>query len=422
MRVLTVLPAIPIPATAGLQLRMLEILQIVRGLGGRSTVLAFQTEEGDTGIEQMYGYCDEAIAGGRRIPYGAFSAGRRVRQRLEFVSNALRRRPGHIYPFSVRYDRMGAEAIVAQTIARTAPDYVILPSFLAHYAVAVESAGCRTIIDAADVLTDVTRAFLREYGRRRPIKIPGLAANHLAARSQERLFLPGADEIWCTSEPEAARLTTISGNRHIIVVPNAIPVSSVSPTPLPDEPVVGFIGTYAYTPNLDAAVVLVDEVLPLLRTIVPEVQVRLAGTGMPAEVERRLRHTPNVQVLGPVADAAAFVAGCRVMAFPVRLRGGVPLKLIEAMAAQRPVVTTSEMVNGLGLRNGREILVEDSPREMANAIRSLLLDGDLAASIASSARRRFERELSTEAVIARLTASSALAGAVSSRDDLPEVE
>lgn len=405
MRVLTVLPAVPVPATAGLQLRMLEVLQIVRALGCHSTVLAFQTEERDAGIEQLHTHCDEAIAGGHRIPYDAFSAGQRVRQRLQFVSDAARRRPGDIYPFSVRYDRMGAMEVVAAALARTKPDSVILPSFMAHYTTAAERAGCATVIDAADVHTDLTRAFLRKYGKRNPIKIPGLLANHLAARSQERLFLSRVGEIWCTSEPEATRLSSISGNRRVIVVPNAIPVSSISPTPLVREPIVGFIGTYAYTPNLDAAVVLVDEILPLLRALAPGVRVRLAGTGMPAAIEQRLRHTPNVEVLGPVADAAAFVAGCRVMALPVRLRGGVPLKLVEAMAARRPVVTTSEMVEGLHLRNGREVLVADSPQEAASALQALLSDDELASRIASSARRTFEQEFSTEAVVARLAAS-----------------
>jgi glycosyltransferase involved in cell wall biosynthesis len=408
-RVLTVLPAVPVPATAGLQLRMLEVLQVVRALGGHSTVLAFQTEEGDAGIEQLNAHCDDAIAGGRRIPYDAFSVGQRVRQRLEFVSNAARRRRGNVYPFSVRYDRMGAMKIVAETIARTKPDSVILPSFLAHYAPAAERAGCGTVIDAPDVLTDISRAFLREYGGRHPIKIPGLLANHLAARSQERLFLSGVDEIWCTSEPEAARLSSISGNRRVIVVPNAIPVSSVSPTPLVDEPIVGFIGTYGYTPNLDAAVELAEEVLPLLRARAPDARVRLAGTGMPVAIEQRLRRTPNVEVLGPVADAAAFVAGCRVMALPVRLRGGVPLKLIEAMAAQRPVVTTNAMVAGLRLVNGRDLLVTDSPSSFAEALHALLADEDLAVTVATAARRMFEEELSTEAIMDRIASSSVLA-------------
>jgi glycosyltransferase involved in cell wall biosynthesis len=408
-RVLTVLPAVPVPATAGLQLRMLEILDIVRALECHSTVLAFQTEDIDADIEQLHTYCDDAIVGGHRIPYDQFTASERIRQRLRFLSDGLRRRPGRIYPFSIRYDMMGAERIIVETIARTKPNHVILPSFMAHYVTAVRRAGCDAVIDAADVGTDLTRAFLREYGGRNLIKIPGLLANHLAVRSQESLFLARAAEIWCTSEPEATRLSAISGNRRVIVVPNAVPVSSVSPTPPVDAPIVGFIGTYAYTPNLDAVIALVDEILPLLRTLTPGVRVRLAGAGMPTAIEQRLRHTPNVEVLGSVADAAEFVAGCRVMALPVRLRGGVPLKLVEALAMQRPVVTTRAMVAGLRLRHGHDILIADSPREAVHAIHLLLTDDALASRIAYAARRTFEREFSTESVVARLATSSALA-------------
>ena len=105
------------------------------------------------------------------------------------------------------------------------------------------------------------------------------------------------DEIWCTWEPEAARLAVISGNGHVIVVPNAIPASSISPSRLPDRPIVGFTGTYAHTPTLDAAIVLVDDVLPLLRVLAPDVRVRLAGTGMPTGIEQRLSLTPEVAVM-----------------------------------------------------------------------------------------------------------------------------
>jgi glycosyltransferase involved in cell wall biosynthesis len=97
------------------------------------------------------------------------------------------------------------------------------------------------------------------------------------------------------------------------------------------------------------------------------------------------------------------------MALPVRIRGGVPLKLIEAMAAQRPVVTTSAMVAGLRLVNGRDLLVADSPSGFAHALHLLLSDEDFAVSVATAARRIFEEELSTEAVMDRIVSSSVLA-------------
>ena len=198
------------------------------------------------------------------------------------------------------------------------------------------------------------------YGARNPLRIPGLVANHLAARSQERLFLTDVDEIWCTSKPDAARLAEISGNRRVIVVPNAISVSSISPSRLPDRPIVGFIGTYAYTPNLDAAIVLVDDVLPLLRVLAPDVRVRLAGTGMPAEIEQRLSLTPNVQVMGPVGDAAAFVAGCRVMALPIRRAAGCRSSSSRPWPRSDPSSAPTALVSGLEFPIDQALLIADS--------------------------------------------------------------
>ena len=104
----------------------------------------------------------------------------------------------------------------------------------------------------------------------------------------------------------------------------------------------------------------------------------LLGLGMKsrkgAGIEQRLSLTPNVQVMGPVGDAAGFVAGCRVMALPIRRRGGVPFKLVEAMAAQRPVVATSALVSGLELPSGQALFIADSPREFAAAVVRLCND------------------------------------------------
>src|SRR5207237_4925717 len=94
---------------------------------------------------------------------------------------------------------------------------------------------------------------------------------------------------------------------------------------------------------------------------------------------------------------------------PIRRRGGVPFKLIEAMAAQRPVVATGALVRGLELPSGQALLIADSPRELADAIQLVLSDNELATRLASAARRTFEQDLCTEAVLGRLTASSLLA-------------
>ena len=72
-RVLTVLPAVPVPARAGLQLRMVEVLEIVQALGCHSTVLAFETEDEDAGIESMSALCDEPLCRGEA--YAAVSTG-----------------------------------------------------------------------------------------------------------------------------------------------------------------------------------------------------------------------------------------------------------------------------------------------------------------------------------------------------------
>jgi glycosyltransferase involved in cell wall biosynthesis len=96
------------------------------------------------------------------------------------------------------------------------------------------------------------------------------------------------------------------------------------------------------------------------------------------------------------------------MAMPIRIRGGVPLKLVEALACGRPVVATPELVQGLLLIQGREVLVADHERDIATDVVRLLTNRELAERIATEGRRRFERDLSLEASLRHLRCDSLL--------------
>src|SRR5205085_6146432 len=133
---------------------------------------------------------DDARLVGRTAGYERFGRLERVGHRVAFVANAARRRVGASYPWSLTYDEAGGAAAVRAYAHDVAADVVILPSFLLHYATGLQSDGRRVIADVVDVQEVHARTLMRTYGRRQPWRLPGLLANYLAARSQERLLLP----------------------------------------------------------------------------------------------------------------------------------------------------------------------------------------------------------------------------------------
>lgn len=411
LRVLTVLLDVPVPAVTGSHVRMLANLDIVRGLGCESHVLYFRTEDERGDPEELLERCDTLTCGGQRASDGSFTTVTRILQRFDWLRAGILQSQATHYPFSWRYDAVEAERLICEQVEKTGAEVVVLNSDLCHYAPAIQRAGAAVVADALDVLADLTRQLLKTVGRRQPHRIPSLLVNHLACRAQERRFLPECDEIWATSEREAGMFRQISPGTRTVVIRNVFDHRAVVATDVPEVPWVGFIGTYGIYPNLAGARVLVDDVLPRLRSRHPHVRIRLAGAGLPREVERRFRLHAEVDVLGPVPSSTEFLHTCRIVALPIHIVGGVPLKLVEALGVGRPVVATPTLVESLPLTDGKDILVASTPGEFADAIAHLLSDLERAQELGLAARLTFERHFSVDAMLDRACRSSILAGA-----------
>jgi glycosyltransferase involved in cell wall biosynthesis len=124
---------------------------------------------------------------------------------------------------------------------------------------------------------------------------------------------------------------------------------------------------------------------PRLRALVPELRVRLVGRS-PAPEVRRFESRPGVTVLGDVPDVRSHLADASVAVVPLRVGGGTRIKILEALAAARPVVSTSVGAEGLGLRDGEHLLVADDPEAFARAVARLLGDASLRRRLAVAGR------------------------------------
>lgn len=409
-RVLTVLPDFPFPATTGLHLRMVSNLELVRRLGCFSSLLYFSTEEREPApVEStpLAGICDEVHHGGRRFPHSDFSTASLIGHKVDFLVRGALGIPGKCYPFSTSYDRIGAAEVILAEARRVKADFVILPSFLLHYAALLKSGGFRVIADAIDVLTALTARFLSTYGKG-AVSWLGLYSNYLASRTQERVFLAHCSEIWATSPPEAETLSRVAPGVNVVVVANSLDECIFKPGAVTGGANVGFIGTYSSVPNLDAATFLAEQVFPRVLQKNPEARLKLAGSNMPFANETKLRSLNFVDLLGPVADSNELYSQCRVIALPVFVRGGVPLKIVEAFAREKAVVACPELVEGLGVRDGHDVLVREDPESFAKAISLLLTDQLLCQGLGRNGRETFMRNWSRSRAEEMLRRSSVL--------------
>jgi polysaccharide biosynthesis protein PslH len=145
-----------------------------------------------------------------------------------------------------------------------------------------------------------------------------------------------------------------------------------------------FAGNLGYFPNVDAAVVLAREVLPMVRREMPQAELVIAGA-RPARAVRRLRG-PGVRVVSEPSDLGAVVADAAVAVVPVRAGSGIQNKVLEAMAVGTPVVTTARAAAAIGAEHEVHLLVAEGAVETAAATVRLLRDPELGERLRRAAR------------------------------------
>jgi glycosyltransferase involved in cell wall biosynthesis len=182
----------------------------------------------------------------------------------------------------------------------------------------------------------------------------------------------------------------------IVTVPNAVTLSN--PLALCPSLTVLFIGIYEYWPNRDAAEFLISEIWPMIRAGCP--QARLLIAGPKPELIRGYADPPTgVEFRGFVEDLEALYVESKVVTCPLRAGSGTRLKVLEAAAYSRPVVSTSLGAFGLELCNDHDILLRDTPSGFAQACLELLGNDARCQELGAAARIKVERYYSTEAVV-----------------------
>ena len=177
---------------------------------------------------------------------------------------------------------------------------------------------------------------------------------------------------------------------RISVIPNGvdtefyIPSDAVCAKPLADLALV-FSGKMDFRPNIDAMTWFCDEILPRIRAEIPRAHIVIVGQ-KPAPRILALKHQPGIEVTGWVADTRPYISDAAVYVVPLRMGSGTRLKVLEAMAMGKAIVSTARGVEGLALTPGTEALIADAPEEFARAAIALLRDPERRRSLSRAAR------------------------------------
>lgn len=174
------------------------------------------------------------------------------------------------------------------------------------------------------------------------------------------------------------------GVTNTTVIPNAMRFPEPA-VPVPTEPAtLFFIGTYGYPPNADAAEFLIGTVFPLVRAVRPEAILLIVGESF-EKLPSYARQPPHVEFAGFVPDLAEVYRRATVVCCPILAGGGTRIKIIEAAAAGKAIVSTTVGAEGLALVDGTEILLRDTPEAFADACVALIDDAPRVAALGAAA-------------------------------------
>ena len=372
LRILVVTPGLSYPPSDGFSMRVAGLLQEL-ALRHRVTVLMYDQAEGDSAALRDIGVDI------RLIPRGNGRPG--LWKWLSLIT---------LRSFRSRYYESASMQRAIRDVLTSEPFDVVQVESTELWAFDVRVPGSRHIVvlDAHNVFSELLKRLTeRQEGLLNRVYWEVETAKFVR---EERRYWARVDGCVLTSEREAAVVRTSPGVRAATVVSNAVDLHHFWRSTGPVDPrEIVFTGLMSYLPNQDAVAYFAREILPLILRDRPDVMFTVVGKEAPASLLALAG--PNIRFTGRVADTRPYLSRAAAVVVPLRAGSGTRLKILEALAMGKGIVSTSIGSEGLDVTSGRDLLVADDPEAFAQAVVRLVDHPDEAAELGRRGRELVER-------------------------------
>jgi glycosyltransferase involved in cell wall biosynthesis len=228
------------------------------------------------------------------------------------------------------------------------------------------------------------------------------AANLWTFEQYHRRRLPAVDTCILCSEDDRRYVLARKWTSRVALVPNAIDVTRYTRSAVPSgSRTLLFCATLNYEPNVDAIVWFARDVLPLLQALHADVKLLVVGHKPSADVIALASH-PSVVVHADVSDVRPFYEQAAMVIVPIRIAGGTRIKILEAGACRRPVVSTAIGAEGLDLTPGRHCLIANEAADFAQRCSEILTNDGLARRLVDELYRFVTERYDTSVVFEKI--------------------
>lgn len=260
----------------------------------------------------------------------------------------------------------------------------------------------RLVLDHSVLLSNIPRnssvpIILNEHNVEYGLLLQRAHASHGCVRVlwqyEATRFKSAEEDLWrkadCTlavSEYDAECIQRAVPSAHVLIAENGVNIDYNSVTAVPENlRRVSFVGSMKYWPNRDAIYFFLNEILPIIRQSVPDISFTIAGRDLDSINVNE--HTSTLELINTPDDVRPIIRQSAAVVIPLRYGSGTRLKILQAMALGRPVISTSLGAQGLRGTPGRHLLLADNPNDFAVAVVSLILDHQKSQRIADEARQ-----------------------------------
>jgi glycosyltransferase involved in cell wall biosynthesis len=369
MRVLFVC-SFPCAVNTGSHQRLTHLLKGVAAVG--EVTLVYPAKEGSFGpdVDALRPFCSQVYT----FPFEslAYQRDSRLPRPIYWAKHKLR----YLHPMAPAliqqlWSKEG-HALVADLCAR--PFDLIWSQRISSLPMLPARAASRVVVDLDDIehRSLRSRLLLRkdpahmvplqwlEYVKLRKLEssLSGLPYEFIVCSKRDQEVLGAKAKVWVI--PNGVDLPT---------KPSCLRAESPAPTLV-------FVGYMAYEPNADAAVFFVQQVLPRIQRDLPDVRFIIVGAD-PTPSVCQLHNGKSVFVTGAVPEVADYLCAASVVVVPIRFGGGTRIKILEALAHRKAVVSTTKGAEGIDVQPGKHLLLADSPEDLGNACKRLLRDAAL---------------------------------------------
>jgi polysaccharide biosynthesis protein PslH len=382
MNILILAPFFPYPLTQGGKIRVFNIIKYQSR--NHKVTLACLSDTPISDYGPLNEFCDEVIVVVKRPNV--------VKNLISFlVSNQP-------FNFVVNSSRSMRNELLA-ILERKSFDLVLI-EFSTMWQYADIFKGFPVVLDAHNIEYQIISQ-VREFYKN-PIRRLLYSLEEAKLRAKEKRAWKKCRLCITVSDNERNVITShLEHADRVVTIPNGVDLErfAFSPKTGIDKRLL-LLGGMRYQPNLDSALYLLNDILPAIQVRIPRVKIDIVGR----ELWRIKDHEAygGVEFHEDVPDVLPCFRQADVLVVPLRYGAGTRVKILEAMAAGLPVVTTSKGCEGLAVRHGEHLMIADSPDEFAIAVTSVMEDDALRGTITRRARGLVEERYSWEVLVGEM--------------------